>query len=87
MMEERHQGAIILAVSSVAFVYLTLWLLVTPILEDNPFVREDLPLLVLFPPREWGISAITLTGKVYRNCPRKVYRDCRYCSYQPAQSM
>mmetsp|Transcript_19918 Transcript_19918/g.55386 ORF Transcript_19918/g.55386 Transcript_19918/m.55386 type:complete len:88 (-) Transcript_19918:159-422(-) len=63
-MDEQTKGAVTLALSVTTFAYFTFWLLVTPLLQDNPFVSGDLPLLGLFPPREWAISAMTLLGIV-----------------------
>lgn len=61
-MEDRANGALILLVAGGAFAYVTAWLLLTPLLEGNPFVSDDLPLLSIFPPREWAISAAAFAG-------------------------
>mmetsp|Transcript_38506 Transcript_38506/g.97429 ORF Transcript_38506/g.97429 Transcript_38506/m.97429 type:complete len:88 (+) Transcript_38506:173-436(+) len=61
-MEDRANGALILLVAGGAFAYVTAWLLLTPLLEGNPFVSDDLPLLSIFPPREWAISAAACAG-------------------------
>jgi hypothetical protein len=79
-MEDWVKGGVTLAVAIVLFVYVSTWLLVTPLLEGNPFVSDDLPLLVIFPPREWAIGACAVVGERYRENRRAARRPTTYLS-------
>ncbi|CAD7702989.1 unnamed protein product, partial [Ostreobium quekettii] len=55
-MEDSARGKALLAVGTAAFTYYTIWLLLTPFVEDQHFLRR------VFPPRRYAVVVPVVCG-------------------------